>query len=77
MLQKLISATLKDDGTLEVIRREPSLGGGYLSEQNTRALKEIYEARNGKIVLTCTVVGQYQPPRTEHIQEKITFPEEN
>ena len=65
------------NGKLEVIKRYPS-GGMYACNPPMPVPdsieKDIYIAKNGKIVLEKTIKGKVIPP--QRTEEKIVFPEE-
>lgn len=68
------SVTLQTNGTLEVVRVVPSQfaypeGGGPPGT----AFRDIYKAKDGKIVLSCTVTGIFYPYQLKPEQERIEW----
>jgi len=71
---KIVSVTLTDKGTIEVVRRSPSKASFYLSIHEEDVTKEIYIANGGIIEKKETIRGRILPAYT--VPESITFPEE-
>ena len=64
----ILGVDLKEDGTLEIIKKTSS--SGVWPEMN-RVIKEIYGVSDGKIVLVKEINGKLEQARL--VQETITF----
>lgn len=69
---KIVSVTLTEEGTLEVVRQYPNniaYGNGNYAPDTVK--KEIYKAEGGKIVLSETLDGKHTPAYM--VAERIEF----
>lgn len=69
---KVVSATCRPDGTLEIVRQKPSnIAYGNGRRAPDTVWKEIYGAQDGKIVLINKISGRHTP--AAWVPESITF----
>ena len=69
---KIVSVTLTEEGTLEVVRQYPSgicYGNGGRSPDTVK--KEIYAVEGDRIELLDTIIGRHIPAHT--VAEQIVF----
>ncbi len=72
---KIRSITLTPDGKIEVVRTFGS-ESIYVEGISHQAFKDIYSAKDGKIVLEKTIKGQYSPESMERVPEKYQWDKE-